>query len=87
MQKSREIKGFFVSFIFVDYIPAWFIVLRIYVALVNWYMYFSQFVIWKQEITNRWNRSGEIGNRIPGILHRKQELDHYTITVSISLVT
>ena len=35
MQKSREIEGFFfVSFIFVDYIPARFIVLRIYVALV-----------------------------------------------------
>ena len=34
MQKSREIGIFFVSFIFVDYIPASFIVLRIYVALV-----------------------------------------------------
>ena len=44
-----------------------------------WYMYFSKFVTWKQEITNLWNRSGEIGNRIPGLLLRKQELDHYTI--------
>ena len=27
---------------------------------------YSQIVTWKQEITNLWNRSGEIGNRIPG---------------------
>ena len=30
-----------------------------------WWCY-SQIVTWKQEITNLWNRSGEIGNRIPG---------------------
>ena len=32
--RNREKLVFFVSFIFVDYISAWFVVLRIYVALV-----------------------------------------------------
>ena len=39
--------------------------------------YFSQIVTWKQEKTNHWDRSGEIGNWIPGLLLCKQELDHY----------
>ena len=71
MQKSREIGGFlypkiplYLSILFKPGLLFW--------GFTSLWWYFSQIVTWKQEITNLWNCSGEIGNRTPGLALAQQ---------------